>query len=176
MVGSTQAEIIREAAAAQRRYLELIRDAGENPRYRLELIDCRVRADAELRGEFPPRLAPPIDMNLSVRENVDIQLEAMRPRLELEVIRRRATRRLGGCGLAQLELSYVCRVRKHLRQLISSSGLTQAEFASAIGVAARTLERWLAGVKISRERKLWIMRLESVTIGEAGRVIITVRT
>lgn len=50
---------------------------------------------------------------------------------------------------------------QRLRKLLAESGLRQWEFAAALGVDDATIERWLAGRTIPKQRAEW---LENVTI------------
>lgn len=175
MISPEAERIIRSAATAQRAYLVLVNQASENPRWKLELFDRRIAIDAELRGEFPPRPSPAIDMSLSLEADVNRRLEWLRAEVTLEVAQRRAVKRLAGCGYSQLALSYRAEMRRLLKKLLEDSSLSPGEFAAAIGVAQRTVERWLDGAKIPHERAVWLRRVERIHVDRQGRVTITTR-
>lgn len=171
MIAPTTEQVIRAAALATRDYWRLIESAADNPRYKLELFDRRIQIDAELRGERRPHLTPAIDLNLSVHQDTDRRLEAMRPRIEIEIILERARKRIGyGCGPAQLALSYIAQVRRQLRKLLKDTGLEARELAAAIGVTPTTVQRWLHGGTIPHERQMWLRALEEIRIDSRGRV------
>lgn len=165
--------IILDAATAQRAYAVLIRNAAENPRLRLAMIDARVMADQEARGEsrVPP---PPPNIMEPIAVAVDRELERMRPDAEWRVVQWRAMRRLGGCGYVQLSLSYRAEMRRKLRRFIKDSGLTIAEFAELSGQDETTLHDHLGSGKIPKTRAAWYRRIVSLEV-KKGAVIMTIR-
>lgn len=61
-----------------------------------------------------------------------------------------------------------------LRELLYSSGLSAHEFASALGVSARTLELHLAGRRSSRVRRAWYRKVKHVTVNADRTITFTV--
>lgn len=166
-------QVVRNAAIAQRAYMQLVSAAAENPRFRLALIDARVMVDQELRGE-PRRPPPPPNILEPIETAVDRELEQLRPDVEYRVARWRAVRRLAGCGYVQLSLSYAAEMRRRLRRFIRDADLTIAEFAEIVGLDETTLHDHLGDGKILRTRASWYRRLMSIAVNK-NTVVITLR-
>ena len=173
MISPDAERIIRDAAIAQRAYSMLIARAAENPRFRLELIDARVMADQEARGE-PRQPPPPPDMMEPIAVAVDRELEAMRPDVEFRVATWRATRRLAGCGYVQLSLSWVANMRRAVRRLFRETELTMAEFAEILGIDETTVADHLGDGKIPKSRQRWYQHVLHIAVNRET-VVITMR-
>lgn len=177
MLTPSEQQIVRDAAHAQRAFWRLLSCVSDDPRHKLELLDYRVRVDAELRGDRPP--APAADHSTPIDEAVRLELEALAPAVRTRLVLRRAAHKLAvSCAPARLTLSYTAAARQQLRAVVTesatTSALTQHELSRAIGVSETTLYRHLRGETMSRERRDWYHRLERI-VREGSLIHVIVR-
>jgi len=170
--------IVRRAAKAQRAYFKLFDERRDDARYRLALIDRRIAIDAELRGESHSiiPIGEPVDTWIPLHVAVKREIARRYKLIETEVAMERERRRLAvDCGYTQLRLSFSARVRRRLREVIWTSGLSIREVAEALGVACSTLERHLAGERPSAARCAWYDRVVSIGVEQETFISILVR-
>jgi hypothetical protein len=162
---------IRRAARAEHAYFAMLR-GSDDQRRRIAMMQYRVDVDAELRGDVST--APVSDLSVPLEVAVERELVAMTPRVRMELVMRRQTRRLASdCGPVQLAVSANGSARRKLRMIRRQSQLCMREIAQALGIAERTLERHVGGEKINGERRQWYAQLESIDVeGDYYRILV----
>lgn len=173
LLTNREERIIRRAARAERAYWQMLA-TSDDQRRRMAMMQRRMELDAELRGDTKP--LPPADLSTSLEVAVNRELLALKPAVETQLILQRKARRLASsCGPTQLTLSATGEVRRKLRAMVHASQLSPREIASALGLADRTIERHMqVGHKMSRERRSWYDRLESIDV-DGSMIHIVVR-